>query len=109
MWELQKQDLPYERIMTPKTEGLKKYAAMGEHMKCELIEEKADDIFSEYTLGPHFIDFCRGPHVPSTIAHQGVQAALRRGRVLEGRREEPPDAAHLRHGVLHARRNWRAT
>jgi threonyl-tRNA synthetase len=23
-------------------------------------------VFSEYTLGPEFIDFCRGPHVPST-------------------------------------------
>ena len=23
-------------------------------------------MFSEYTLGPHFIDFCLGPHVPST-------------------------------------------
>jgi threonyl-tRNA synthetase len=66
MWELQKKDLPYERILTPKAEGLKKYAAMGEHMKCELIEEKAGDVFTEYTLGPHFIDFCRGPHVPST-------------------------------------------
>jgi threonyl-tRNA synthetase len=66
MWELQKKDLPYERKLTPKPEGLKKYAQMGEHMKCELIEEKADSIFSEYTLGPHFIDFCRGPHVPST-------------------------------------------
>ncbi len=39
---------------------------MGEELKCELIQEKADDVFSEYTLGPHFIDFCRGPHVPST-------------------------------------------
>jgi threonyl-tRNA synthetase len=66
MWELQKQDLPYERILTPKSEGLKKYAEMGEHMKCELIEEKAGDVFTEYTLGPRFIDFCRGPHVPST-------------------------------------------
>ena len=30
MWELQKADLPYERKLTPKEEGLKKYAAMGE-------------------------------------------------------------------------------
>ena len=64
MWELQGRDLPYERKLTAKPEGLKKYAAMGEHMKCELIDEKADAVFSEYTLGPHFIDFCRGPHVP---------------------------------------------
>ena len=66
MWELQAKDLPYERRLTPKAEGLKKYAELGEQMKCELIEERADDMFSEYTLGPHFIDFCRGPHVPST-------------------------------------------
>jgi len=66
MWELQARDLPYERRLTPKAEGLKKYAAMGENMKCELIEERAGDVFSEYTLGPRFIDFCRGPHVPST-------------------------------------------
>ncbi|HXG33436.1 MAG TPA: threonine--tRNA ligase [Bryobacteraceae bacterium] len=66
MWELQAQDLPYERRLVPKEEGLKKYAEMGEHMKCELIQERAGEVFSEYTLGPHFIDFCRGPHVPST-------------------------------------------
>jgi threonyl-tRNA synthetase len=66
MWEIQKRDLPYERKLMAKAEGLEKYKAMGEPMKCELIEEKADAIFSEYTLGPQFIDFCRGPHVPST-------------------------------------------
>ncbi len=66
MAELQRQDLPYERKLTPKAEGLKKYAEMGEQMKCELIAEKADDVFTEYTLGPRFVDFCRGPHVPST-------------------------------------------
>ncbi|HUS08150.1 MAG TPA: threonine--tRNA ligase [Bryobacteraceae bacterium] len=66
MWELQSQNLPYERKLSPKAEGLKKYQQMGEAMKCELIDEKAEDIFSEYTLGPTFIDFCRGPHVPTT-------------------------------------------
>jgi threonyl-tRNA synthetase len=64
MWELQAQDLPYERKYMPKEEGLKLYS--DQPMKVELITEKADAIFSEYTLGPHFIDFCRGPHVPST-------------------------------------------
>ncbi|HYO83559.1 MAG TPA: threonine--tRNA ligase, partial [Bryobacteraceae bacterium] len=66
MHELQKQDLTYERRVVPKVEGTKKYEEMGEFMKCELINEKADEQFSEYTLGPQFIDFCRGPHVPST-------------------------------------------
>ncbi len=66
MWELQAQDLPFERVLTDKDEGLAKYRQLGEKMKVELIEEKADPVFTEYTLGPNFIDFCRGPHVPST-------------------------------------------
>jgi len=64
MWEIQARGLPYERVMTRKDEGLRKYSE--DWMKVQLIEEKADEVFSEYTLGPHFIDFCRGPHVPST-------------------------------------------
>jgi threonyl-tRNA synthetase len=66
MIEIRDRDLPYERKLVPKEEGLAKYRSLGEPMKCELIEERADAVFSEYTLGPHFIDFCRGPHVPST-------------------------------------------
>jgi threonyl-tRNA synthetase len=64
MWEIQARDLPYDRKYTEKNEGLRLYA--DQPMKCELITERAGDIFSEYTLGPNFIDFCRGPHVPST-------------------------------------------
>jgi threonyl-tRNA synthetase len=64
MWEIQARGLPYERVYTRKDEGLRKYGDAW--MKCELISERAGDVFSEYTLGPHFIDFCRGPHVPST-------------------------------------------
>jgi threonyl-tRNA synthetase len=64
MWEIQARNLPYERIYTKKDEGLRKYSDAW--MKCELIAERAGDVFTEYTLGPHFIDFCRGPHVPNT-------------------------------------------
>jgi threonyl-tRNA synthetase len=64
MWEIQARNLPYERVLTQKDEGLRKYSDAW--MKCELISEKAEDVFSEYTLGPHFIDFCRGPHLTDT-------------------------------------------
>jgi threonyl-tRNA synthetase len=64
MWEIQARDLPYERKYTEKQAGLKLYA--DQPMKVQLIEERAADVFSEYTLGPHFIDFCLGPHVPTT-------------------------------------------
>jgi threonyl-tRNA synthetase len=66
MWELQARDLKYERTLIEKEAGLEKYRQMDEPMKVELIEERADNVFSEYTLGPNFIDFCRGPHLPST-------------------------------------------
>jgi threonyl-tRNA synthetase len=64
MWEIQARNVPYKRIYTRKVDGLQKYADAW--MKCELIAERADEIFSEYTLGDQFIDFCRGPHVPAT-------------------------------------------
>ncbi len=64
MADLQAKNLPFERKLTVKSDGLRKYA--DDWMKRELIQEKADEVFSEYTLGPNFIDFCRGPHVPAT-------------------------------------------
>jgi threonyl-tRNA synthetase len=66
MWELQAKNLTYDRRLIAKPEGIEKYKKMNEPMKVELIEERADDVFSEYTLGPNFIDFCRGPHLPDT-------------------------------------------
>ncbi len=66
MKELSDRDLPYARKEFPKEEGLKMFQRMGEGMKCELIDEKAANVFSCYTLGDHFIDFCLGPHVPSS-------------------------------------------
>jgi threonyl-tRNA synthetase len=65
MKELVKANLPNERIYYSKEEGLKLFEQMGEFLKCELIQEKADPVFSAYRTGK-FLDFCRGPHVPST-------------------------------------------
>jgi len=65
MRELAQADLPNERICFPKEEGRKLFEQMGEFLKCELIEEKAEPVFSAYRTGK-FLDFCRGPHLPST-------------------------------------------
>jgi len=65
MLELVKADLPYERVYFPKEDGKKLFEQMGEFLKCQLIEEKADPVFSAYRTGK-FLDFCRGPHIPST-------------------------------------------
>jgi threonyl-tRNA synthetase len=87
MWELQKRSLSYERILTPKAEGLRKYR--DDWMKKELIEEKAEDVFSEYTLGPNFIDFCRGPHVPSTDKLKAFKLLSIAGAYWKGNERNP--------------------
>jgi threonyl-tRNA synthetase len=67
MKDLIKRNLEYRRVEMPKAEAEKKFAEMGEPLKCELIEEKGGQTVSCYTIeGTPFVDFCLGPHVPST-------------------------------------------
>lgn len=87
MLELQQKNLPYERKLTRKSDGLQKYA--GDWMKVELIQEKADDVFSEYTLGPNFIDFCRGPHVPGTARIKAFKLLSVAGAYWKGDEHNP--------------------
>ena len=66
MRELASQNIPNERKLLPKAEALKFYRDAQQEFKCELIEEKAiEPMVSFYTTGK-FIDFCKGPHIPST-------------------------------------------
>jgi threonyl-tRNA synthetase len=87
MWDLQAKDLPFERKLTKKSDGLEKYA--GDWMKNELIREKADEIFSEYTLGPNFIDFCRGPHVPAASRIKAFKLLSVAGAYWKGDEHNP--------------------
>jgi threonyl-tRNA synthetase len=70
MKELAAQDLPYERQMWPREEAKRFFDERGEPLKVQLIEEKTagQAHVSCYTIrDPEtFIDFCVGPHVPST-------------------------------------------
>ncbi len=87
MHEIQARNLPFDRKLTPKGEGLEKYK--GDWMKHELIEERAGDIFTEYTLGPQFIDFCRGPHVPSTEKLKAFKLLSISGAYWKGDEKRP--------------------
>jgi threonyl-tRNA synthetase len=70
MRELAGQDLPYERQMWPRGEASDFFGGRGEPLKQQLIEEKTagQDVVSCYTIKDRatFVDFCTGPHVPST-------------------------------------------
>jgi len=87
MREIGARNLPFERKLTAKQDGLEKYK--GDWMKHELIEERAGDIFSEYTLGPHFIDFCRGPHVPTTEKLKAFKLLSIAGAYWKGSEKNP--------------------
>jgi threonyl-tRNA synthetase len=66
MRELAAQDIPNERKMMPKPEAIELYRKWDQGFKCQLVEERAiEPMVSFYTTGK-FIDFCRGPHIPST-------------------------------------------
>ena len=70
MRELAQQDLPYERHMWPREEAKRFFGSRGEPLKVQLIDEKTAgqaDV-SCYTIKDRdtFVDFCVGPHVPST-------------------------------------------
>jgi threonyl-tRNA synthetase len=72
MRELAAQDLPYERQMWPREDAKAFFAQRGEPLKVQLIEEKTEGQpeVSCYTIKDRdtFVDFCVGPHVPSTGA-----------------------------------------
>lgn len=70
MKELAAADLPYERQMWPREEALRFFEERGEPLKVQLIREKTEGqaTVSCYTIKDRdtFVDFCVGPHVPST-------------------------------------------
>jgi threonyl-tRNA synthetase len=66
MHELAAQNIPNERRMLPKEEALKFYRDAGQVFKCELVEEKAAEPMVSFYVTGKFVDFCRGPHIPST-------------------------------------------
>src|SRR5579863_3775839 len=84
MHELAAQDLPNERKLIPKPEALDLYKKNNQIFKCELVEEKANELMvSFYTTGK-FIDFCRGPHIPSTKRIQAFKLMSVAGAYWKG-------------------------
>src|SRR5437660_8719712 len=84
MRELAAQDLPNERKLLPKAEAIELYKKTNQVFKCELVEEKATEpMVSFYTTGK-FIDFCRGPHIPSTKRIQAFKLMSVAGAYWKG-------------------------
>jgi threonyl-tRNA synthetase len=67
MAEVVARDEPFVRETESREQGLADYTAQGEFMKVHFIERftRPGEAISLYRNGS-FVDFCRGPHVPST-------------------------------------------
>ncbi|MEQ1759566.1 MAG: threonine--tRNA ligase [Vicinamibacterales bacterium] len=70
MRQMAQEDLPYQRQHWPREEAMAFFAQRGEPLKVQLIDEKTagQAEVSCYTIKDRdtFVDFCTGPHVPST-------------------------------------------
>jgi threonyl-tRNA synthetase len=67
MQDVVTRDEKFEREFIPRDEGLARFRSEGDFMKVHFIEQftKAGEPISIYRNGK-FVDFCRGPHIPST-------------------------------------------
>ena len=67
MGEVAARDEKFEREFIPRDEGLARFRSEDDFMKVHFIEQftKQGEPISTYRNGK-FVDFCRGPHVPST-------------------------------------------
>ncbi len=67
MAEVVARDEPFVREFQPREEGLARFRADDDFMKLHFVERftQPGEQISLYRNG-HFVDFCRGPHVPST-------------------------------------------
>ena len=98
------------RVYESKDEAREELA--NEPYKLELVDDKSgdpevmevggDELTAYDNLNPRtrereWGDLCRGPHIPTTKLHSGVQADPQLGRVLAWRPEQRQPAAHLRH------------
>src|SRR5271169_4511670 len=89
MHDIASRNVPNERTLMPKPEALDLYKKSNQIFKCELVEEKAvDPMVSFYTTGK-FIDFCRGPHIPSTGKIQAFKLMSVAGAYWKGAEGNP--------------------
>src|SRR6476469_1560231 len=67
MGEVAARDEKFEREVLPRQAGLARFRSEGDFMKVHFIEQftRPGDPITIYRNGK-FVDFCRGPHVPST-------------------------------------------
>ena len=83
MKELAKQKQTYRRRSVSKQEAIDYFNKKGDEYKLELISELEDGTITFYESG-HFVDLCRGPHVPDTSQIKAIKLTSIAGAYWRG-------------------------
>ena len=97
------------RIQLPEIKALEEFERDGDFMKTHFVTKFTEPGYqvSFYRNGS-FVDFCRGPHVPSTGRVKAFKVLSLAGAYWLGDEKNPQLAAHLRHRLLLAEGSRRA-
>jgi threonyl-tRNA synthetase len=90
MKEFARRDIAYDRRMLAKQDALRLFAERGEPLKVQLIEEKGGPVVSCYGIDDVFLDFCTGPHVPSTGRLKAFKLLSTSNAYWKGDAKNPP-------------------
>jgi len=94
MREIAQGDFVYERQIWPRDEAMAFFAQRGEPLKVQLIEEKTagQETVSVYTIKDRdlFVDFCVGPHVPSSGKLKGFKLLTTSNAYWKGDAQNQP-------------------
>ena len=109
MAEVIARDEQFMREFAPREKALEEFERDGDFMKTHFVTkftEPGDEV-SFYRNGK-FVDFCRGPHVPSTGRVKAVKVTKLAGAYWLGDEKNPQLQRDLRDGVLLAKGDGRA-
>ncbi|MCU0681343.1 MAG: threonine--tRNA ligase [Polyangiaceae bacterium] len=88
MAEIAKADAPFRRVVVGRAEALARFRQLGEHYKVEIIESRPESeeltFYEHGKPGAEWVDFCRGPHVPSTGLLRAVKLTSVAGAYWRG-------------------------
>jgi threonyl-tRNA synthetase len=93
MLEIIKKDTPFRREVVNRDEVIEMFGKMGETYKVEIIERTPKDeqltVYRHGEPGHEWVDFCEGPHVPSTGKLAAIKLTSVAGAYWRGDERNP--------------------
>ncbi|MEO7113479.1 MAG: threonine--tRNA ligase, partial [Polyangiaceae bacterium] len=93
MKEITAENTPFQREVIPREQMIALFTKMGEKYKVDIIERRpTDETFTVYKHGKEgheWVDFCKGPHVPSTSFLGAVKLTSVAGAYWRGDERNP--------------------